>query len=317
MKAGFNPDQILFTGTGKTQSELKLAAEVGVHAIVVEDLRELQVLAGLPWRTAVALRVNLGLETKTHPYLTTSAVGTKFGLDLDGVTAALEQVRRAPRLSLIGLHTHLGSQLSQPTAYLSAVENLAKLAGELATLGFPLRFLDVGGGFALGFPFARLAEGLRGKVPVGLEIYVEPGRYVVAEAGCLITRVLSVKEVHGQRFAIVDAGMNDFLRPALYGAHHPLLAFPCREGEAMECTVASPVCESSDVFGTYLLPPPEAGDILVFMNTGAYGFSMASTYNSRPRPAEVLVWHDRPFLMRERETLEDLVRGEVVPDCLN
>ncbi len=316
LRAGFEPGRIVYTGTGKQKAELLLAAERGIQAIVVECPEELEVLHGCAQNVRVALRLNLGLDVDAHPGLTTSTVGVKFGLDREGVDQALSLLYNMPNVKLVGLHTHLGSQIASPSPYLSAFAQLQSMAEGLQKRGFPLEFIDLGGGFALGFPFDQLAEGLRGKEFSGLQLYLEPGRSIVGSAGCLVTRILYVKRVHGRIFAVVDAAMNDFIRPALYGALHPILVDPWRVGELAEVTVVGPVCESTDRFGDYHLPPVQPGDFLVFLNTGAYGFSMSSQYNSRPRPAEVLIAEGQPCLIRARETPDDVIRGEVVPDWL-
>lgn len=317
LQAGFEPSRIVYTGTGKQKAELLLAAERGVGVIVVECLEELKILRECRQKVRVALRLNLGLKVDTHPGLTTSAMGVKFGLDKDGVDRALKFLAKIVNVQLVGLHTHLGSQIVHPSPYLSAFNTLRAMAEDLQRRGFPLEFIDLGGGFATGFAFGELAESLRAKKLEDLSLCFEPGRSVVGSAGCLVTRVLCVKRVHGQMFVVVDAAMNDFIRPALYGAVHPVLPYPCRDEEPVEITVAGPVCESTDKFGEYRLPPVRPGDLLVFLNAGAYGFSMSSQYNSRPRPAEVLIAGGQPFLIRARETLEDLTCKEVVPGWLS
>ncbi|MEN3010179.1 MAG: diaminopimelate decarboxylase [Candidatus Bipolaricaulaceae bacterium] len=315
--AGFPPDRLLFTGPGKQEEELRLAAGRGIYALVVESLEELELLKAFGKKVRVALRLNLGLAVATHPGLATSAVGTKFGLDREELARAMELLEQAPHLELVGLHTHLGSQISQIDPYLSALSYLKAVAEDLQRNRFALRFLDLGGGFALDFPFWELACRIKDANLSGLEIYFEPGRAVVGNAGCLIARVLYTKTVHGKNFVIVDAAMNDLLRPALYGAKHPVWVEPQREGEATEVIIAGPVCESTDTFGVYTLPPLRPGDFLVFLHAGAYGFSMASQYNSRPRPAEVLLFAGRPWQIRAREEVAELTRGEEVPEWLS
>lgn len=314
LKAGFQPSQIIYTGVGKKEEELLLVAEQGIHAIVVECLEELEVLGNCQHEVGVALRLNLGLDVDTHPGLTTSTIGAKFGLDAEVVDQALSLLSKTPNVRLIGLHTHLGSQIASPIYYLSAFEHLQSMAKDLQRLGFPLEFIDLGGGFTIDFPFFQLAKKLNRKTLEGLKLYLEPGRSIVGSAGCLITRVLYVKKVHGQKFVVVDAAMNDFIRPALYGAFHQALPDPWRQGEPTQVTVVGPVCETTDKFGVYHLPSLQSGDFLVFLHTGAYGFSMSNQYNSRPRPAEVLIFEGQACLIRARETLDDLVRGEVMLD---
>jgi diaminopimelate decarboxylase len=311
-KAGFPPQCILFTGVGKTKAELLMAASLGIHAIVIENFGELEHLRGFKkGEITVALRVNLGLDVQTHPDLRTSSVGSKFGLDRDGLRKALRILGSSGNLRLTGLHTHLGSQVKEHSPYLEALDRLVVLAEELERQGFGLQFLDLGGGFHLDFPFPEFVKGLKDRGFLRWRLYFEPGRFVVANAGILVTRILYTKKVHGQTFAIVDAGMNDFIRPALYGAEHPVELTPKRSGKTKSVYVVGPVCESTDKFGSYLLKPFRAGDLLVFQEAGAYGASMASHYNSRPRPAEVLIHQGKAILIRSREAFEDLIRNEL------
>lgn len=312
IKAGFPPKRIIFTGVGKTKTELLIAASLGIHAVVIENCGELEHLQEFKdGEVTLALRVNLGLDVQTHPHLRTSSVGSKFGLDKSGLRKALRVLKPSENLRLIGLHTHLGSQLRDHIPYLQALDRLVALAEEMERKGFELQFLDLGGGFHQDFPFPEFVEGLREYRPLRWRLYFEPGRFAVANAGFLVTRILYVKKVHKQTFVIVDAGMNDFLRPALYKVEHPVELTPKRNGKEKVVCVVGPVCESTDQFGSYLLKPLKAGDLLVFREAGAYGASMASQYNSRPRPAEVLIHQGKAILIRSRDTFDDLVRNEI------
>ena len=311
-KAGFPPQRIIFTGVGKTEAELLMAASLGIHAIVIENCGELEHLRKFKnGEIPVALRVNLGLDVQTHPHLRTSSVGSKFGLDKDGLRKALRILQSLGNLRLAGLHTHLGSQIKEHSAYLEALDRLVAVAEGLERQGFGLQFLDLGGGFHPDFPFLELVKGLAEQGALRWRLYFEPGRFVVANAGILVTRILYTKKVHGQTFAIVDAGMNDFIRPALYGAEHPVELTPKRSGKTKSVYIVGPVCESTDKFGSYLLKPFRAGDLLVFREAGAYGASMASHYNSRPQPAEVLIHQGKAILIRSRESFDDLIRNEL------
>ncbi|MGC9529355.1 MAG: diaminopimelate decarboxylase [Candidatus Bipolaricaulaceae bacterium] len=327
LRAGFAPADVLFTGVGKRTDELRLAMGRGVGAVVVESTAELRAGAELAppgsRPVPVALRLHPGLDPHTHPHLATGKAGSKFGLDPGELAAALAAGANWRRLALAGFHVHLGSQIRHLQPYADAFRALITWAGRARGLGHRLEFLDLGGGFAAGdatgeleFPLAGLAEVLR-HVPADLELVLEPGRALVASAGVLLTTVVYVKSAHGSRFAVVDAGMNDLLRPALYGARHHVLPVRPRPGPATPTHVVGPVCESADhIAHGAPLPPLRAGDLLAVMGVGAYGFSMASQYNSRPRPAEVLLAGGGAHLVRRRESWEDLWRGEESPACL-
>lgn len=326
-RAGFPPQRILFTGVGKTEEELGLAVQSGLKAVVVESPEELEVLSDLAdalhARPRIALRVNPGLDLHTHPHLATAAKGSKFGMDPKTIREILPQLARQSSVEFVGFHTHLGSQIREVTPYEEALILLGTLLEEARAAGLAPKFLDLGGGFALAegeeepaFPLCELRALLEVRGPEAVEVVVEPGRALVSSAGILLTKVLYRKILHGRTFLIVDAGMNDFLRPSLYGARHRILPVQEREGPVAPLHVAGPICESADVLGKdVLLPPLRRNDLLAVLDVGAYGFSMASQYNARPRAAEVLVVQGKPYLVRARETWEDLWRGEVTPSC--
>ncbi len=328
LRAGFRPEHILFTGVGKTSDEIAFALTQGIFALVVESLEELQAVSEIAQRKGrrarVGLRINPALDPGTHPHLATGKGGSKFGIDPAHVEQALPAIGLSPHLSLAGFHVHLGSQIAVVEPYLAAFELLVGLWRKAQDYGLSPSFLDLGGGFAVPhqgdehFPFEKLVSAIKERIPVGGQVLFEPGRFLVAEAGALLTRVLYVKEVRGKRFVVVDAGMNDLLRPALYGAVHPVWPAELRPGPRLRVDLVGPVCENADSFGQELeLPPLHPGDVLAIGQAGAYGFAMASQYNSRPRPAEVLLLHGEAYLIRRRETLEDLWQGEEVPPCLD
>ena len=328
MWAGFPPEKIIFTGVGKAVWELELALEKGIRAVVVESLEELRTIEGMArerGRSApVALRLNPGLSPETHPHLATAREGTKFGLDPPGAERALESIRRSETLRLVGFHLHLGSQILDPEPYAAAWEYLLGMYRGAREAGLSPEFLDLGGGFGIPyapeerrFPLGELAEVIRGRIPKGVTVMFEPGRSLVGDAGILLTRVLYIKEVHGKRYVVVDAGMNDLLRPALYGARHRIVPVVNRPGPEREADIVGPICENADVLvREAVVPPLEPGDILAVLDVGAYGSSMFSQYNSRPRPAEVLLHRGKAYPVRERETIEDLIRGEIIPEFL-
>jgi len=324
LRAGFPPNRILFTGVGKTEEELGLAVQLGLKAIVVESLEELEVLSDLAGalhtRPRIALRVNPGLALRTHPYLATSSKRSKFGMDLETVREILPKLVKERSVEFVGFHTHLGSQIRDIAPYREALGLLCALVEEARAMGLAPQFLDLGGGFALAyaeeespFPLSKLRALLEAEGPKDMEVIVEPGRALVGSAGILLTKVLYRKTVHSQIFLIVDAGMNDFLRPSLYGAKHRIVPVRKQDGPVVPVDVAGPICESADVLGReVLLPPLGRNDLLAVLDVGAYGFSMASQYNARPRPAEVLIDQGQLYLIRARETQEDLERGEVL-----
>jgi diaminopimelate decarboxylase len=326
-RAGIPADRVVFAGVGKTRAELTAALEEGIYSFNVESEGELEVLAQVAdvvgRQAPFAVRVNLDILAPTpHDYTRTGHAKVKFGVP---VPSALDLYRRAAgdsRLLIRGISVHIGSQIVEPAPYRRALEGVLEVVDALETEGIPLEFIDLGGGYGVQYQGEgrmdelRLAELL---LPLIRErahrLILEPGRFLVGEAGLLLTRVLHVKRTEAKTFVITDAGMSDLLRPSHYqGYHHiePVVADASREPE--EVDVVGPICEAGDFFALgRTLPMLEAGELLAVLTAGAYGFSMASNYNSRPRPAEVMVDGDTVDLIRHRETLEDLVRGEIIP----
>jgi diaminopimelate decarboxylase len=326
-RMGFPGDRIVFAGVGKTRKEMAEALEAGVRSFHVESRGELEALAEVAasmGRVApVAVRVNPDVEAGTHPYITTGTRANKFGV---GPAEALEMIRWAaatPSLAAVGLHAHIGSQLQSVGPIIAAVERLLELWDALAAEGIPLTELDIGGGLGIQYRPEEepegpeeLAAGLRPLLAGRkLHLVLEPGRFLVGPAGALITSVTYTKEIPGatidsppNRLAIADAGMNDLLRPALYAAWHPV--WPLHEEQLEQgdpVDMVGPVCESSDVLASgRRLGRVRPGDLLTIGQAGAYGFSMSSQYNARPRPPEVLVTGTDSRLIRKRETYEDL-----------
>lgn len=323
-RMGFEGERIVFAGVGKTRREMREALEAGVRAFHVESAGELEALAEVASEAGVvapvAVRVNPDIEAHTHPYITTGTRANKFGV---GPAEALALMRRAaalPSLQPVGLHAHVGSQLPRIAPVVEAAARLLKLWDLLATEGIHLRELDIGGG--LGIPYRpgeqpegpeELAAALRPLLSGrALDLVLEPGRFLVGPAGVLLTRVNYVKQAEGEggqtrALAVADAGMNDLLRPALYQAWHPV--WPAREAAneaSAPLDIVGPVCESSDVLAHDRYLDVRPGDLLAIGQAGAYGFSMASNYNARPRPAEVLVTGGEARIIRPRERYEDL-----------
>ncbi len=315
------PGKIVFSGVAKTDAELAEALWAGIGCFNVESEQELVQLSTIAERIGktapVALRVNPAIDARTHPYVATALRESKFGVPLGRARALYRAAAKLPGLSLVGVAFHLGSQITSLQPFEAGVREVSALAERLRADGHPLRHVDVGGGLGIAYGgrpppsvsrwLAALRRGLRGSP---LRLIVEPGRAITGDAGLLLTRVLGEK-VTAKRFVLVDAAMNDLLRPALYDAHHPIVPVGPRRGATQLVDVVGPVCESGDFLGKRRrLPKLPAGELLAVLDAGAYGFTMASNYNSRPRPAEVLVEGKRFRVIRPREARQDLWRGE-------
>jgi diaminopimelate decarboxylase len=266
----------------------------------------------------VAFRVNPGVDPRTHTYISTGKKENKFGLDLERVRQAYAAAARMPNLEIVGLHMHIGSQILSAEPFAEAMKVVAGLAGELKALYPSFRYMDIGGGIGIQYkpdqdaldPNAYASALVPWLQKLGLEVVMEPGRGLVGNGGILVCRVVAVKESYFKKFVVIDAGMNDLIRPALYQAHHEVVAVK-ETADKLFGDLVGPICESGDFLAADReLPAAKAGDLLAVMSAGAYGFSMSSTYNSRPRVAEVMVEGTRHALVRERETWPDLVRGE-------
>jgi len=328
LAAGIPAAKIVFSGVGKTAAEMARALKVGIRTFNVESEPELatldQVAGALGKIAPVSLRVNPDVDAKTHPYIATGLAASKFGVPIADAPGIAERMRARKNVQLVGIDCHIGSQLTSITPMLEALESVLQLIDTLKAAGHPIHDVDLGGG--LGIPYreidvppspaalgAAVTERLKGRTE---HLVLEPGRVIVGNAGILLTRVLYVKNTASKTFVIVDAAMNDLLRPALYGAHHeiwPVLQRP--NAPVVEVDVVGPVCESSDALAkARAMPAAEAGDLLAVMSAGAYGASMASTYNSRPLVAEVMVDGDAWSTVRPRQSIEALMAGEIVPD---
>ncbi|HEV8305405.1 MAG TPA: diaminopimelate decarboxylase [Gemmatimonadales bacterium] len=323
LAAGFDPDGIVFSGVGKTGTELEEAIRARVGFINVESTSELDVLFAVAQRlkrpAMVGIRVNPDVATETHPYTKTGEKTAKFGVPFDEVVEVARRITAEPLLTLRGLAMHIGSQITDVAPYHRGTVKLLELVTALRASGIDtLEALDVGGGLGVRYHNekapspAAFAEAVVPPVKAaGLGLLCEPGRYLVANAGVLLTRVLYRKHAGGKDFVIVDAGMTDFVRPSHYNAHHDII--PLRDGKRGDETVnvVGPICETGDFLALdRKLPSVAPGEVLAVLGTGAYGFVMSSTYNQRPRPPEVVVEGDRYYVARQRETLDDLVRGE-------
>ncbi|MBI4610990.1 MAG: diaminopimelate decarboxylase [Candidatus Rokubacteria bacterium] len=327
LRAGVPPKRIIFAGPGKTREEMAEALKAEILMFNVESAAELRQLdrvaqeAGT--RAPVALRINPDVDPQTHPYIATGLKTAKFGIPIDQGVDAYAIARGLPGVEVVGVHMHIGSQLTKTAPIADAMARLADLGAALRSQGVAVRYLDAGGGLGIQYkdetpptPQEYAQVFLPTVKDLGLTLILEPGRSIVGNAGVLLTRVLYLKDNGPKRFVVVDAAMNDLIRPSLYNAYHAILpvAEP-RGGPARVVDVVGPICESGDFLAKDReLPAVEEGELLAVMSAGAYGFAMASNYNARPRPAEVLVEGARFSLVRRRETYEDLIAGEAFPD---
>lgn len=323
LRAGFTPHDIVFTGVGKSPDELERAVALGVKTINAESAGELEridAIARAQGRKArVALRVNPDVDALSHPHISTGRQHNKFGVPIaDAAALARESARRAG-LTLVGLHVHLGSQMMSLAPIGQAAGRIVPLARELRNDGIPLDHLDVGGGLGISYDGTPVPETSAYASVVtsaardaGLSLIVEPGRTIVGPAGALIARVVDVKPNPTGYFVVLDAGMTELLRPALYGAFHRIVRAETSSAPIARCDIVGPVCESSDVVGLGReMPLPEVGDLLVVLDAGAYGSAMASNYNRRPLPAEVLVEGDTWRVIRRRQAVDDMLAMEL------
>jgi diaminopimelate decarboxylase len=322
VRAGIPAGKIVYSGVGKSVTELEEALAAGILMFNVESFSELEALgavaARLGRRPLVSLRVNPDVDPCTHPYVATGLKTSKFGIRFESVLEGYRRAASIPGIDVAGVDCHIGSQLSSMGPFLEAVALVRELLATLRDRGFDIRYLDVGGGLGITYGDERppspleygraIREALAGERAT---IVLEPGRSLVGNAGVLLTRVLYTKQAEDRRFAMVDAGMNDLLRPSLYGAFHAVEEVLPGGRDPEVTDVVGPVCESGDFLARgRIMPAVRAGDLLAVMSAGAYGASMASTYNSRPLAAEVMVDGDRHALIRERGTYADLTRGE-------
>ena len=345
LKAGADPAKCTFAGVGKKREEIEYALDRGVYSFNVESEAELdyidEIASGKSQRAPIALRVNPDIAAETHAYISTGKSENKFGIALDRLAQIYERASKMSGVAIRGVQMHIGSQITEAKPFAAAIEKVTLLVRELKSK-YKIQFFSVGGG--MGIIYRRAFESGSGKwwhehasepsafsvrdyanaiVPplreLGVRILVEPGRFLVGNAGVLLTRVLYLKETTQKKFAIIDAGMNDLIRPALYQSYHqivPAIQPSVGKSTSMSKTekldIVGPVCESGDFFAKDReMPEPRPGDLLAVMSAGAYGFVMASNYNSRPLPAEALVRGDRVALIRKRQSVEDLTRDEI------
>jgi len=333
LKVGADPKKIVFSGVGKKKEEIEYALNSGILIFNVESEQELLVLneiaSAIGKRAPISLRVNPDVDAQTHPYISTGMKKAKFGVD---IKKSLDTYRKAISLKnveVVGVDCHIGSQLTSITPFVDALAKVREyldrvLAGEMKKEGAQIRYLDLGGGLGINYhdetpplpdEYAKaIIEGLEG---LDVTLILEPGRVIVGNAGILLTEVQYIKETDTKKFVIVDGGMNDLIRPALYGSYQAIQPVIENKAQKIVVDVVGPICESGDFFAKDReIPRPQRGDLLAVMSAGAYGFTMASNYNSHPKPPEVLVDGEQYHVVRKRESFEDLVNGEMIPPSL-
>jgi diaminopimelate decarboxylase len=322
LRAGFRPEEIVFSGVGKTREEMAAGLRRGILAFHVESGEELAALEAvakrLKKRARFSVRVNPDVKADTHHHITTGTAENKFGVEAPEARALYERALGSRWLEPVGIQCHLGSQIVDPAPYGRALDHLLRIVDRLAAKGADFRYVDIGGG--MGIPYAsggkmgieRFSRTLRKRMrDRPLTLVLEPGRWLVGPAGILLTETLYRKRTSARNFVVVDAGMNDLVRPALYDAEHTVAAVTPRRGRKERFDLVGPVCETADRFVKGLIMrSPEPGDLLAIGQAGAYGATMASTYNSRPLPAEVLIEGGRARLVRRRGRIEDLAKDE-------
>ncbi|MBI4572849.1 MAG: diaminopimelate decarboxylase [candidate division NC10 bacterium] len=323
LKVGVPPQRIVFAGPGKTREEIGYALKSDILMFNVESGQELrlihEVASGMGMRARVALRVNPDVDAKTHPYISTGLKQSKFGIDIERAVEEYEAAKSLAALEVVGIHQHIGSQITKVQPFVDSLEKTAGLVRRLREQGTDIRYIDVGGGLGITYkdeepPLpAEFAQALIGVVrDLGATVVLEPGRVLVGNAGILVTRILYTKQSPAKNFLVVDAGMNDLARPSLYGSYHAIRPVR-RVADRPDVTVdvVGPICESGDFLAKdRALPRCQPGELLAVMSAGAYGHSMSSNYNARPRAPEVVVCGDRIHVVRARETFDDLIRGE-------
>ena len=323
MMAGGDPKKVVFSGVGKTPAELNDALDAGIRCFNVESASELKLLESIAAKkrmtAPVSIRVNPDVDAQTHPYISTGLKENKFGVDEATALELYHQAHASDHLNPVGIDCHIGSQLTDISPYLEAVDHLLGIIDQLGDMGITLEHIDIGGGLGIQYQHepetgpVALIELLKARLAQrGLEVVVEPGRSIVGNAGVLLSEVVALKHGEHKNFAIVDAGMNDLIRPSLYQGWHAITPVVQRDAETLTYDVVGPVCETGDFLGKDRDLSIEEGDVVAVMSAGAYGFVMASNYNSRPRAAELLIDGPNCHVIRRRETISTLVVDEAL-----
>jgi diaminopimelate decarboxylase len=323
LAAGVPPQRIVYAGVGKTRDEIAYALKSGILMFNVEsdqELRRISEIATEQGCTArIALRVNPDVDPKTHPYIATGLKQSKFGIDIGRALEEYEAAKKLPGLEVVGIHQHIGSQITKIQPFVDSLTRTVALVRQLREQGTDIRYIDIGGGLGITYndetpPLpVEFAQALIGVIrDLGATVILEPGRVLAGNAGILVTRVLYTKQSPAKNFVVVDAGMNDLARPSLYGSYHAIWRVHRVPGrDEVTVDVVGPICESGDFLAKdRVLPRFEPGELMAVMSAGAYGHTMSSNYNARPRAPEVMVRGDQYYVVRERETYADLVRGE-------
>ncbi len=330
LKASVPPEKIVFSGVGKTEEEIAFAVRTGIAMINIESEDEMRVVSRVAGRlrkeVPVSIRVNPEIDAKTHPYITTGLRKNKFGVLWGEARRLYGEMSRDPFLLPVGISSHIGSQIVEIPPFIDAVKSMKGMVEELRQQAIQLKYMDIGGGLGITYrnelpPHpSEYAKAIEGELSSsGLTLILEPGRVIVGNSGTFVTRLLYIKKTAEKLFYIVDGAMNDLVRPALYGAYHEILPVlrPKKRVKKVRVDVVGPICESGDFLArNRLLQPLEGGDLVSVMGAGAYGFSMSSNYNLRKRVAEVLVKGQEFYVIRKRETVKDLVKGEIMPSFL-
>ncbi len=328
LRAKIPGNKIVFSGVGKTDEELRAAIKAGILMINVESEDELYAIAGiargLRKNVPISIRVNPQIDPKTHPYITTGLKKNKFGVLWDEARSLYATACQEQYLTPVGISSHIGSQILELSPFVEAVRSLREMVSQLASDGIRVSYIDIGGGLGITYKdelppqpadYARVIENeLR---DTGLTVILEPGRVLVGNSGIFVTRVIYTKKNSGKTFYIVDGAMNDLVRPSLYDAYHEIVPVAARDKKEIKADIVGPICESGDFLARdRQMPLLSKDELLAVMGAGAYGFSMSSNYNSRRRAAEVLVKDDTFYIIRKRETIKDLIKGESIPSFL-
>ncbi len=328
LKAGADPKKIVFASVGKTEEELRLAISKGILLFNIESEAELQTINGIAQSmkkiVRAALRINPDVDALTHDKITTGTLKKKFGIDPASAHRILKMQKNYSHVQIIGLHFHIGSQIVSLDPFVNAIKKIGSFMEALRKDGILLKYLNIGGGMGIIYKKekAQTAKNLAKAIlphlkATGLKVIMEPGRFITGNAGIFVTKILYYKDNGLRKFYIVDGGMNDLIRPSLYEAYHEIVSVKKKKGGTLLVDVVGPICESSDFFGKdRRLPQLQQNDLLAVMSTGAYGYTMASNYNIRPRPAEILVRGNRFFVIRKRESFKDLIKNESIPSFL-
>ena len=328
LQAGANPQKIVFSGVGKREDEIEYALKTGILMFNAESSMELERISEVAGRikkiAPISIRVNPDIDAKTHPYITTGMKQNKFGIDILRAPMAYQMASKLPNLKVVGIDCHLGSQLVEVEPFVEALKKLKNLVDHLRKEGIEIQYLDLGGGLGITYndeepphPYEYASNILEEIRSFNCTLILEPGRVIVGNAGILVSKVLYTKENEEKRFIIVDAAMNDLVRPSYYGSFHQILPVRKEDREEITADVVGPICESADFLAKgRKISRLNPGELIAVMSAGAYGFSMSTNYNSRPRVAEVLVRDNEMHVIRKREEYEDLIRGEEIPEFL-